>query len=368
MLNKFCRSVMKSRWVVVLLLLGAVVFMPVSAGEIFKCRDAMGRIAFQDGPCHSAEKEEKVFIAPSSSSPPAAAEKMATPSAGTAADSSTQAPAKKVAAGKNFAWRISKGKQRGYLMGSIHFGKASMYPLSVTLLNAFKGSDALVVEANVVDADPGMLAQTMMSNGVYSDGTTLKTVLDADTWGKLNVTSTSLGIPVSMVEGMRPWFASMTLTALALKGIGLNESLGIDRHFLDLAKKQRKPIRELESVKQQLALLSGLSQKAQVGMLQQTLKDVGNAKVYFDTMLQSWQRGDPQALDKLFVDDMKKSPVGDELHRLMLTDRNIAMTKGVDAMLRGGCNCFVVVGAAHLGGEKGIIKLLQAKGYKAEQL
>ncbi len=367
MQNKLYRSVMMNRWMVALLLLGAMAFMPVAGGDIFKCRDAMGRIAFQDGPCHSAEKEEKVFIAPSPSPPPVAVEAVAA-SVEKTLDSTAQAPTKQVAAGKNFAWRISKGKQRGYLMGSIHFGKASMYPLPVTLLNAFKGSDALVVEANVVDADQNMLAQTMMSGGVYSDGTTLKKVLDADTWGKLNVTSTSLGIPVSMLEGMRPWFASMTLTALALKGIGLNEEFGIDRHFLDSAKKQRKPIRELESVEQQLALLSGLSQKVQIGMLQQTLKDVENAKAYFDTMLTSWQTGNLQALDKVVADGVKKSPVGDEINRLMITDRNIAMAKGVDAMLRGGCNCFVVVGAAHLGGEKGMIKLLQAKGYKAEQL
>lgn len=353
---------------IILLLFGVMLFHSAHSSDIFKCRDAMGRIAFQDSPCHSTEVEERIVTSTELIADDAADVDPVTTPVTTADAVDTKNPVSAQASGKNFAWRITKGKQRGYLMGSIHFGKESMYPLPITILNAFKGADALVVEANVADADQNMLAQMMMSSGVYNDGTTLKTVLDAATWKELDVLSNSIGIPSAMIVGMRPWFASMTLTALALKKIGLDETLGIDQHFIDFAKKDRKPIRELESVKQQLAMLSGLPQKVQIAMLQQTIKDVGNAKVYFDTMLRSWQAGDPKTLDKLFADDMKKSSVGDELYRVMVTDRNIAMTSGIDTMLRGGCNCFVVVGAGHLGGEQGMIELLKEKGYQAEQL
>jgi len=349
-----------SRLLILLLLTASFVVTPIVAGEIFKCRDAMGRVAFQDHPCHRADKEERLILAPSHA--PAT-------TAGTEPTLATPIkPEKRQADSKSFAWRLSKGKQQGYLMGSIHFGKASMYPLPLTLLNAFKGSDALVVEANVVDADASTMAHMMMSAGVYSDGTTLKEVLGADLWGELGVTSTALGIPVSMLEGMKPWFASMTLTAMVLKGIGLDESLGIDRHFLDMAKAQHKPIRELESVQQQLTLLSGLPQKVQIVMLKQTLKDVAVADAYFDTMLKAWQGGDVQALNRLFVDEGLKSDESGELNRVMNTDRNITMAKKIDEMLIKGCHCFVVVGAGHLGGEAGMIKLLQAKGYEVEQL
>jgi len=367
MKNEFNRGVMISRLMILLLLLVSFSTTSAQAADVFMCKDAMGRTAFQDHPCHSAEAEKKikVFVAPK---PPPVESEVESPDVAATADAETKNPEKKIAASKNFAWKITKGKKQGYLMGSIHFGKASMYPLPVTLLNAFKGTDALVVEANVVDADQNMLAQTMMSAGVYTDGQTLKTVLSKSSWNDLNVTASELGIPVAMVEGMKPWFASMTLTALALKKIGLDESLGIDRHFLDLAKKEHKPIRELESVEQQLALLSGLPKKVQLAMLEQTINDIGNAKEYFDTMLKAWQAGDVSAIDKQFVDDMKKSAENRKLNKVMITDRNAAMAKGVDAMVRGGCNCFVVVGAGHLGGEKGIIKLLQGKGYEVEQM
>ncbi|MCF6322706.1 MAG: TraB/GumN family protein [Gammaproteobacteria bacterium] len=340
---------------------------PLFAGEIFKCRDAMGRVAFQDSPCHTADHEEKL------SSPSASAGIEAPSSVVILPEKSRKSlaketPAKKTVGSHNFAWRLTKGKQQGYLMGSIHFGKASMYPLPVVLLNAFKASDALVVEANVLDADTTTMAHMMMNSGMYSDGTTLKTILNADMWDELGVTSAALGIPVSILAGMRPWFASMTLTTIALKGIGLDESLGIDRHFMEMAKKTNKPIRELESVQKQLALLSGLSQKVQIAMLKQTLQDVKTAAAYFDTMLDAWQAGDVLALDQLVVGDVMESAEISELNRIMITDRNSAMADGIDEMLRGGCICFVVVGAGHPGGEQGIITLLQLKGYRVEQL
>ncbi|MCF6299404.1 MAG: TraB/GumN family protein, partial [Thiomicrorhabdus sp.] len=278
------------------------------------------------------------------------------------------APAKKIVGSDNFAWRLTKGKQQGYLMGSIHFGKASMYPLSIVLLNAFKASDALVVEANVLDADTSMMTRAMMNTGLYRDGSTLQKVLRADLWDELSVTSAALGLSVTMLEGMKPWFASMTLTVMALKGIGLDESLGIDRHFLAMAKKTNKPIRERESVQQQLALLSGLSKEVQIAMLKQTRQDMEGAEAYFDTMLNAWQAGDVLALDQLIVDETMKTPEISELNRIMITDRNRSMADGVDAMLRDGCHCFVVIGAGHLGGEQGMIELLQLKDYRVEQL
>ncbi len=355
-----------SRLIALLLLLLSFSVAPVFAGEIFKCRDAMGRVAFQDSPCHVADHEEKLRLAPASAAieTPVPAEALAEISRKPLV---TETPAKKIAGSHNFAWRLTKGRQQGYLMGSIHFGKASMYPLSIVLLNAFKGSDALVVEANVMDADAATMSH-MMSRGMYSDGSTLKGVLNAGMWGELGITSAALGIPIEMLERMRPWFASMTLTAMALKGIGLDDSLGIDRYFLEMAKKTNKPIRELESVQQQLALLSGLSQEVQIAMLKQTLQDIESAEAYFDTMLNAWQAGDALALEQLIVDETMKSAEINELNRIMITDRNRSMAAGVDAMLRDGCNCFVVVGAGHLGGEQGMLKLLQLKGYQAEQL
>jgi len=364
-------SIVLKQFLVVLLLVFGMVSMAAHGGDIFKCRDAAGRIAFQDSPCHGGSSGKKIGTDPFLATSKATSSTTPAPEAAATTPSTSERPPLAEASepgGKNFAWRITKGKQHGYLMGSIHFGKKEMYPLPDALLKPFGKSDALVVEANMLEVDPAMLMQMVMSGGMYNDGTTLKQALDKATWNKLTAAVAKLGMPLPMIQAQRPWLASMTMTTFALKKIGLSEELGIDQFFLKQAKQSGKPIRELESAKQQMALLSGLSPAVQLAMLQQTLEDVEGAGDYFDLMLKAWQAGNPHSLDELYIEDIQKSVASRELFRVMITDRNVTMSKGIEKMLKGGCNCFVVVGAGHLGGEKGIISLLQKKGYKTEQL
>jgi len=56
------------------------------------------------------------------------------------------------------------------------------------------------------------------------------------------------------------------------------------------------------------------------------------------------------------------------LTKKLLDDRNVTMAAKVDEYLKGKDPVFVVVGAAHIVGDKGIAKLLRDKGYKVEQV
>ena len=52
----------------------------------------------------------------------------------------------------------------------------------------------------------------------------------------------------------------------------------------------------------------------------------------------------------------------------LFDDRNHAMTDKLTGYLRQGGSYFVVVGAGHLVGEQGIVRLLEKRGYKPEQI
>jgi uncharacterized protein YbaP (TraB family) len=52
----------------------------------------------------------------------------------------------------------------------------------------------------------------------------------------------------------------------------------------------------------------------------------------------------------------------------MFTDRNLVMTDAIDAFLKQKGTRFVVVGAAHVVGEGGIVDLLQKRGRKVERV
>mgnify|MGYP001415718654 CR=1 FL=1 len=57
-----------------------------------------------------------------------------------------------------------------------------------------------------------------------------------------------------------------------------------------------------------------------------------------------------------------------ELYNSLLRQRNLNWIPQIDQMLRDNGTEFVLVGAAHLVGDEGLLKLLEAKGYQVTQL
>ena len=56
------------------------------------------------------------------------------------------------------------------------------------------------------------------------------------------------------------------------------------------------------------------------------------------------------------------------IFKRLLDDRNKGMASKIEGYLKTKETYFVVVGAGHLVGDKGIIKMLKERGYSVEQL
>lgn len=82
---------------------------------------------------------------------------------------------------------------------------------------------------------------------------------------------------------------------------------------------------------------------------------------FFDPskMEEAYRNQDLTLLDSL----NKLSSPGKNFQRWMLDERNVVMANRIDSILRSGTSLFSAVGAAHLPGETGVIKLLRGKGY-----
>ena len=324
------------------LLLGLFFVAPIQA-ETYQCKDESGTPRFQDHPCDGA---------------------VAQPANQTSASSQTHST---TASGKHFLWQASAGNGTLYLLGSIHFGTSDMYPLPMVITSSFKQSDALVVEADILSADPVELAQMVSTKAMYQDGSTLHQYLSAETSARLQQVSVSLGIPVEMLDMQKPWFVSMSLTALALNKLGFSEDMGIDAHFLSLAKGKKKVI-ELEGMAWQLALFDQLTTEEQVMMLEETLREIEHGKEFFDKMLRYWRAGDGEGVQELFDEGVMSLKDSGRLNQIIMIDRNRSMTDKLHALAQQGGKYFVVVGAGHLPGDQGIVALLKQRGYRIEQL
>ncbi len=264
-------------------------------------------------------------------------------------------------------WQAESPAGTVWLLGSLHFGDPSMYPLPSTITAALADAEVLVVEVDITAHAPEAVAEAISRRGLYHDGRRLGDVVDAGTWQSLATIAGDLGVPLPLLERQKPWFATMTLTTLALSRAGFPGDLGIDMHMMALAAEQGIPIVELESIAFQLELLDGLSADAQALMLEQTLEQLTDTEHHFRRLLEAWQGGDADALAGILVEELRGPGADDELYRALLIERNATMTRDIVALLERHDAVFVVVGAGHMVGEDGIVAGLAERGFRIDQ-
>ena len=52
---------------------------------------------------------------------------------------------------KNFLWEIAQGEKRIHILGSIHIGNKSLYPMNLAVDKFFEASDRLALELELND-------------------------------------------------------------------------------------------------------------------------------------------------------------------------------------------------------------------------
>jgi uncharacterized protein YbaP (TraB family) len=267
---------------------------------------------------------------------------------------------------KSFLWRVQSKRSTVYLLGSIHLLKKDIYPLSRTIENAFEKSDFLAVEADINEI--GRLnIQKLMESAFYSGNDTLEKHVSQSTFDTVKEQTERLGLPIEFVYNQKPWFLGLTLSSVELMKAGYDPNYGMDKYFLSKAAGTKK-ILELESLDYQIDLLSGLNDDEQELFLLYTLKDLEILTQEVDNLVDAWQSGAVESMEKTvtksFTEDRRFSGIYDKL----IKKRNRSMALKIEGFLKTNGTCFVVVGAAHLLGERGIVQLLKGRGYSVEQL
>ncbi|BCB95787.1 GumN protein [Dissulfurispira thermophila] len=263
---------------------------------------------------------------------------------------------------KNFLWEIKSDTATVYLLGSVHFMKKDAYPLDNKIEDAFKKSSILVVEANINDAAKADV-QRLMANAYYRGDDTLDKHISRDTYELLKRETERIGIPIQMINKQKPWIIALTLSSLELMKLGFMPNDGIDIHFLSRA--ENKKIVELEGVNYQMRLISSFSDYEQELFLLYTLKDLKTTREDMNTLMSAWRNGDVKTMEAIIYkgNNMQLYPI----YEKMIYERNSRMTSQIEQFLKTNETYFVVIGAAHLIGDSGIINALKGKGYSIKQ-
>ncbi|UNT55874.1 TraB/GumN family protein [Lysinibacillus capsici] len=272
---------------------------------------------------------------------------------------------------KGVAWIVEDEDTLVYLLGSIHLGTPDLYPFDKKLVTAFAESDALLVEANILDTEA---LEYYSEKAMYTDGSTLKDAVAPETYAKLEQVAKLYGLPMDQLTVQKPWMLSSTLSMLAMDdsfGMTPQEMAmhGIDIYFLLNAQLQQKPVIELEGTRAQVDMFEGLSPEAQEQSLVAVLDSIihpseENQSEVLQEWFTSWKQGNVEEFARSF---QAMEGTSSEFNEMLFGLRDEQMAKKIMNVLeeKEG-KYFVVVGSGHFLIDKNIRYHLEKNGYKVK--
>jgi hypothetical protein len=215
--------------------------------------------------------------------------------------------------------------------------------------------------------DQQKMAQLVQAKGMYAGTETLPGSIKKETWKQVQDECEKIGLPSAGVEKLKPWLVGLTIDMMEIQKLGFDPSLGVDKHFIDLAQQKGEKIDELETADFQINLLANFDAKMQEENLVLTLAELKELNGDMTQLTDAWVNGDTKAVDEQIHKRQKEHPETLEVLKTILYDRNGPIAKKIEDYLKGTKTVFVIVGDAHMVGDKGIVKILQNDKYKVEQ-
>ncbi len=261
-----------------------------------------------------------------------------------------------------FLWSLRQGAVTHYLQGSVHLLPESAHPLPAALDAAYDNAAVLVFEADI-SALSAPERQGQLMSAARGPASGLRASLPAALYGRLERRAQQVGLPLSMCEPFKAWFCALSLEVFTYQQAGFSSALGLDQHYHARALAEGKTVGALETVDAHLDLFAGMSKAAARQMLEQSLDEDATAASEPLALYRSWRNNDRAALEHLVADMRREYP---QIHQRLLVARNHAWLPQLKERLLGATPQLIIVGAAHLVGDEGLIPLLAAEGLRMQ--
>lgn len=262
-------------------------------------------------------------------------------------------------------WELEDTRGQVRLLGSIHFLRASDYPLPPALERAYDEADVIVMELDMDDLDPLRAQATIMQMAMDPQGRNLETLIGPQVYAQARKDAETINVQLDMFQAFEPWFASLQITQLRLMQLGFDPNLGIEQQWAVRARSDGKEVRGLETLEDQLGALDSMPERVQKNFLLLTIEEAVQAENMIDRTLSAWRNGDLGALERETTLALVEQPL---VYQKLLVDRNRAWARQIEALARDGGNYLIVVGSAHLLGEDSVLVMLDRKGLRARRI
>ena len=265
---------------------------------------------------------------------------------------------------KGTLWRVSRaGVAPSYVFGTIHLADPRVLEIPAPVMRALEHSRSFAMES------PPSWTQDwrMVEAAELPAGQTLEPLIGAQAYARLRAELARRNIPETVVAHLKPWAALANITVTP-EGY---ESATLDMKLFELARARKLQIEALESNDEQVAAFDSIPRDTQIAMLRHTLEQRDYLASMIEPTLQAWLKRDLAGIravnDRIAARFPEMAPHYALFIRHLVDNRSISMAHRLYTRLRRG-RVFVAVGATHLFGEKGLLRLIEEQGYRVQRV
>lgn len=274
-------------------------------------------------------------------------------------------------------YRISgKGlKSPSYIVGTYHLAPSSFADSIPGMRQAVEQTNQVCGELDMMDAFKPENTAKLLKAQMLPEGTTLSSLLTAEQLERLNallldVMGSNLNDETfaAQMDKMTPTALSTTLSLQSY--IKRTESFNpmelIDNYFQMLALQNGKAIKGFETVDFQMGILFGESLEKQVNDLMCMVDHFEETDEMVNRITTAYFSQNLKQIEEAMEEESKvECGTTDEDEDRLINNRNSNWLEMMPSMMTEQPTLFVV-GAGHLCGEKGVLKLLEKAGYTVE--
>lgn len=264
---------------------------------------------------------------------------------------------------KSLLWKVTgKGIKPSYVFGTIHMIGADDFFWDKSMQKAFKKTKKLVMEMDM--SQQMAMAMQMMKLAPMKGGETLKDLLSEEDYKTIETyfTEEAKSPQAKLTFGMAQTWQPMLLQSLLYMEMIDGPVKAYEMELTAKAKEADMAFGGLETVADQMAVFNSIPYKQQAeGLLEmiQNLKKGDGGENEFAKMVTFYKAQDVDGMLEAMQGDLDEMGNQED----MLDNRNLKWIPQIVETSKE-TPTFYAVGAGHLGGEKGVIRLLRKEGYK----
>jgi uncharacterized protein YbaP (TraB family) len=259
---------------------------------------------------------------------------------------------------QSLIWEISGNglTKKSFLMGTLKFTGEKEFYMPAKASELIKQSEIFAIEDEVDHH-----AQHELNTALhFPKGQSLSDVLSADDYKKVkdtfqkefNISSADFDKKYAHIK---PLPLSIIMTRLSL-----GEKVRFyDIELLLIAKKHDVTAYSLEPIEREAEALNSFSMDEQTKALMHSVNNFGAQKEEFRKLMADYRSGDLEEIFDYTLHPLENNP---KFIEEFYSKRNAEWLPKIEKMIKED-PAFIALGISHLEGEKGIIKLLEGKGY-----